>query len=170
MRRRKKSDRPDSISESEGLWMMWCWGQSRAFKKVVTLDLALERHKENCRRKAHRWQTWWVGNQGVLPGWEERKGAEFSSWLMMMGRTSTETNFTFLRPPPGSVFLTVLPDVRVWQKCQSLYYILTCSPQQLALRRRTMTSIQIHMVFTHNSRNQLNGNISIILRDLVRTH
>lgn len=111
MRRRKKSDRPDSISESEGLWMMWCWGQSRAFKKVVTLDLALERHKENCRRKAHRWQTWWVGNQGVLPGWAERKGAEFSSWLMMMGRTSTETNFTFLRPPPGSVFLTVLPDI-----------------------------------------------------------
>lgn len=51
-----------------------------------------------------------VDNKGLPPGWAERNGAEFLSWLMMVGRTNTETKSTFQRPPPGSVSLAGLPD------------------------------------------------------------
>lgn len=92
--------------------MVWCWGGGRGFKNMVMLDLALERHKENCGRKAHRWQTRWTGHREVLPGWTERKRVKFLSWLMTVGGTNTEMNLAFLRPPPGPVPSTVLLDVR----------------------------------------------------------
>lgn len=140
--------------------------RGRGIKKVVMLELASEKNRKICwtnkivqgRPRGGKLCVRATGGAAWLG--KEKKG-QFLELTNGEGRIQGRDEFDFSQATSRTSSLNCPPRYnKKQQRSWNLYYILTWNSQNLALRGRTMTSIQIHMVFIYNSRNQLNGSIS----------
>lgn len=165
------SDKPNSTSESEGLGMVgvWWWGWAdRGFKEGVMLESALYSmlYKGNYRRRPQNDQLCgqqggaaWVGREkrgGDLPLANDDEKKPRQRWIWC---SSGHLQYQCSERPPR---------YSGGQRSRNLSWSQTCSPEKPALRRSTVTTNQIYMVFIQQIWKSVEWKISIIVRKLVR--